>query len=405
MKGGENEMLSAQTKSGKRICLGYDYKKETLLYLRNKEEFICPICGEDVLLKLGDQRIFHFAHKQGGTCRDFYENETPYHMEGKKQLYQWLIRQKIPSVLEYYDKEIGQRPDIMFEHQGKKYALEYQCSTLPEKVFSKRTQRYLEKEYIPLWIISSSHIHAKKRNITALSNFHYYFLRSTSTGYLYIPSYCPEKHLFQLVEPITSYSIKNVFAHFSLYLPNNLKLDGLLEPSRKHQLNLSSWNSEIEKFNLHLTLHPGKALQPFLHEIYNKNLNLFLLPPEIGLPVPHSISIQTAPMIWQTYVFLDVLARKNPNDLITLQEIKTHFIKRLNRNDIILRKLPQLEAINPLCAVIEYLQHLVRLGILSRKGENLFQLKKKIIIPRSNREKEEAKILFYQKNNRILSEI
>ncbi|MFF2446162.1 competence protein CoiA [Neobacillus sp. NPDC058068] len=396
-------MLSAQTKSGKRICLGFDYKKDTLLNLRSKEEFICPICGEGVSLKLGDQRIFHFAHKQGGQCRDFYENESQYHMEGKKQLYQWLIQQKTPSVLEYYDKEIQQRPDIMFEHKGKKYALEYQCSTLPEKVFIKRTQRYLEKDYIPLWIISSSHIHTKKRNITALSNFHYFFLRSTSTGYLYIPSYCPEKHLFQLVEPITSYSIKNVFAHFSFYLPNDLKLDGLLEPSRKQQHSLSSWNREIEKFNLNLTLHPGKAQQPFLQEIYNKNLNLFLLPPEIGLPVPHSISIHTAPMIWQTYLFLDVLASKNPNDLITLQEIKAHLKKRLNRKDIILRKLPQLEEINPLIALIEYLQHLVRLGILSRIGENHFQLQQKIIIPRSNREKEEAKILFYQKNQLILS--
>lgn len=58
-------MLTAQTKIGEKICLGLDYKKDTLLALRSKEEFFCPICGESVLLKLGDQRIFHFAHKQG----------------------------------------------------------------------------------------------------------------------------------------------------------------------------------------------------------------------------------------------------------------------------------------------------------------------------------------------------
>ncbi|MBT2697131.1 hypothetical protein J7E79_06860 [Bacillus sp. ISL-40] len=210
-------MLTAQTKIGEKICLGLDYKKETLMALRNKEEFFCPICGESVLLKLGDQRIFHFAHKQGGACRDFYENESNYHMEGKRQLFQWLIRQKIPSVLEYFDREIQQRPDIMFNHNGKKYALEYQCSTIPESIFIKRTNSYLQNGYIPLWILSSNKILIKKRNIVVLSNFQYLFLRTTSSGKFYIPSYCPEKQQFHLVESITPYSTKNAFANHSFY--------------------------------------------------------------------------------------------------------------------------------------------------------------------------------------------
>ncbi|WP_066071192.1 competence protein CoiA [Neobacillus soli] len=395
-------MLTARTKTGKIICLGYDYKKETLLYFRSKEEFICPICGESVLLKLGDQRIFHFAHKQGSTCRDFYESESVYHMEGKRQLYQWLIRQKVPSVLEYYDREIQQRPDIMFKYNGKKYALEYQCSTLPEKVFIKRTQTYLENDYIPLWILSSTHIHQKRKDIVSLSNFHYLFLRTTTTGKFYIPAYCPDQHLFHLVESITSYSIKNAFIQHSLYPLEKTKLDGLLEPKMGNHLNLSSWNREIEKFNLNWTLHPGKGQKTFLYEIYNKNMNLFLLPPEIGLPVPHSILIQTSPVIWQTYLFLDVLANKNLDDLITLQEINMHFKKRISRKEIVLRKLPQLEGLNPLRAEMEYLMQLVQLGILTRKGETIFQMRRKIIIPKSNREREEAKLLFYKKNSHIL---
>jgi len=396
-------VLTARTKTGKKLCLGYDYRKETLLDLRSKEEFVCPICGKSVLLKLGDQRIFHFAHKQGSSCRDHFENESLEHMEGKRQLFQWLIKQKIPSVLEFYDREIQQRPDIMFKYKGKKYALEYQCSKLPEKVFIKRTKTYLQNNYIPLWIFAGSHIHPEKKKTIALSNFHYLFLRRTTSGNLYIPAYCPEKHLFQLVESITTFSIKNAFVKHSYYPLHKFVLDDLLEPERKNQFNLSSWNTENEKFILNWMLHPQSGNKYFLHEIYNRGLNLFLLPPEIGLPVDHSLLIQTPPIIWQTYLYLDVLANKNPNDLITFQEITVHFNKRIRRNDIIIRNLPQLQQLNPILAQIEYLQTLEQLGILTRKGETAFQLRQKIMLPRSSREREEAKMLFFQKNSNILA--
>ncbi len=395
-------MLTARTKTGKNICLGYDYNKEALLSLRKKEEFVCPICGENLLLKLGNQRIFHFAHKPGSHCREFYENESFEHMEGKRQLFQWLLSQKIPSMLEYYDSEIQQRPDIMFRYKGKKYSLEFQCSTLPEDTFIKRTKTYLENNYIPLWIISGKHMHQKSNDIFSLSNFQYLFLRSTASGILYIPAYDPEKQLFQLVETIASISIKNTLAKYSYYPLHKIELDTLLEPAKCISTQ-SSWNPEIEKLILNWSLHPQPGHRSFFQELYSKGLNFFLLPPEIGLPVVHSILIQTPPIIWQTYLYLDVLAKKNPKDYITLQEVDLHLNKRKGRNEIIIRNLPQLGHLNPILAQFEYLQQLVQLGILLRKGNTVFQLQKKIYLPKSNREREEARKDFYQKNIGILS--
>ncbi|MEH7158253.1 competence protein CoiA [Neobacillus drentensis] len=396
-------MLTAITKMGNRICLGLDYQKDTLLNLRCKEEFFCPVCGESVLLKLGDQRIFHFAHKQGGVCRDFFENESIYHMEGKRQLYQWLLKQKIPSVLEYYDKEIQQRPDIMFQFNGRKYALEYQCSTISESIFIKRTNSYLQNGYIPIWILSSSQIHFKRKNCVSLSNFQYLFLRTTSSGKLFIPSYCPEIHQFQIVESIIPFSIKNAFAHHSLYQIKNIGLNDLLEPQINHPIDFSSWNREIDKIKLNWTIHPSRQHKSFLNEIYNSHLNLFLLPPEIGLPVPHTLYFQTSPLIWQLYFYLDIISSKNPNDFITLEDINFFLKKRIARKEIMYRTLPQLERSNPVVAILEYLFQLEQLGIITRKRETTYQLKRKIIIPKSNREIEEAKVLFYQKYQPILS--
>jgi competence protein CoiA len=396
-------LLSAQTKTGENICLGLDYKKEILLDLRRKEEFICPICGETVLLKLGDQRIFHFAHKQGGICRDIYDNESNYHLEGKRQLYQWLIRQKIPSMLEYYDRKIQQRPDIIFNHKGKKYALEYQCSTIPRTIFIKRTNSYLQNGYIPIWILSSSQINNQKKNIVALSNFQYLFLRATASGKFYIPAYCPEKQQFQMIVSITPYSIKNSFVHHAFSSIKKMNVNDFLEPKMNHPVDLSSWNKEIEKFNLNWGLHPNKQNQSFLHEIYLRNLNLFLLPPEIGLPVPHSLLFQTSPIIWQTYLYLDIISSKGPKDFITLRELNFFLKKRISRKDIVVRYLPQIEKVNPLLAVYDYLLLLEQMDIMTRKGDTTFQLKQTLSIPKSNREKEEAKLLFFQKYQRILS--
>jgi competence protein CoiA len=398
-------LLTARTKTGKTINLGYNYKKSTLLYLRNKEEFICPICGEEVTLKLGDQRIFHFAHKQGGTCLEFYENETLSHMEGKLQLYQWLTRQRIPAVLEYYDKEIQQRPDIMFEHHGRKFALEYQCSAIPEETFIKRTNTYLQSGYTPLWILADSHIHPKKGNIISLSNFHYLFLRAASTGKYYIPTYCPEQQYFQFIKSMIPFSVKNAFCQISIFPLQNILIESLLDPLPVNQFNLKNWNRELEYFILNWSLHPSPKQNSFLHEIYHHNLNPYLLPPEVGLPVPHSVFIQTPLVIWQTYVFIDGLADKNAGDTITLKEISYQIHKRILKKDITARKLPQLTSVNPMVPVLEYLQHLEQLGILQRKSDAVFQLQRKIAIPRSNREKEEAKAIFFKKNHLFLTNL
>lgn len=398
-------LLTAHTKIGTKVCLGYEYKKETLLYLRNKEDFFCPVCGEQVTLKLGDRRIFHFAHKRGSTCRDFYENESIYHMEGKRQLFQWLVNQKISAELEFYDKEIQQRPDIMFLYNGKRYALEYQCSTIPEKIFIKRTKTYFQNGYIPIWIIGSNHIKQKMRNVLSFSNFHFFFLRKTSDGSFYIPSYCPEKRLFHLVGSIISYSVKNSFVQSSNFEIENISVRELLDPKIVNQISVDHWSTEIEKFNFYWSLHPGPRENSFLHEVYNQNLNLFLLPPEIGLPVRHSIFIETSPTIWQTYLYIDVLSKKNPKELISLKEIEINFKKRIIRKEIILRNFPQFYEVNHFIAVLDYLLLLVNLGILSRKGETLFEIQRNLTKSLTNRQKEENKLFFKQKYHHILSKI
>jgi competence protein CoiA len=398
-------LLTAQTKSGTIFNLGKEYKKETLVIQRNKEEFFCPACGERVSLKLGTRRISHFAHRSGTVCRDFYEGETLYHMKGKLQLYQWLDRQRIPVELEYYDTIIKQRPDMVFHYGGKKYALEYQCSPITEEIFIKRTEAYIQQNYIPLWIIGSKHLKAKRGNVFSLSNFDYFFMRKTKDSHLILPSYCPEEKQFKILNSVYPYSIKNVIANITHHSAQITDIEEVLAPKMINHFSYAKWSLEMEKFTLNWSLHPSPDLNRFLREIYTHNLNLYLLPPEIGLPVGHSLFIQTPAIIWQTYLYLDVLQDKTPNDLINLKEVERNYNKRIMKNEIINRNMPQLTSEKSFHAVKEYFLLLERLGILIKNSETIFQLQTKIVIPKSNREKEERRNEFYQKNKPILANI
>ncbi|WHY02102.1 competence protein CoiA family protein [Neobacillus sp. DY30] len=398
-------MLTAQTKSGTILNLGKEYNKENLADIRSKEVFFCPACGERVSLKLGTQRINHFAHRSGTVCRDFYENETIYHMKGKLQLYQWLVWQGIPAELEFYDPIIKQRPDIVFRYGEEKYALEYQCSPISEEIFIKRTEVYYQQNYNPLWIIGSKHIKAKRNNIFSLSNFVYSFLRKTKDNQLMLPSYCPEEKQFKILSSVRPYSTKNATANITHHLIDKTEIEELLAPQIIHYFNFFKWSLEMEKFMLNWSLHPNPELNRFLREIYVNNLNLYLLPPEIGIPSRRSLFIQTPAFIWQTYFYLDVLQNKIPKELIDLKEVERHFNKRILKNEIIIRRVPQLKNEKSFHAVKEYLFQLEKLGIVIKRSETVFQLRSRISIPKSNREKEERRKEFYQKYGSLLEKI
>ena len=395
-------MLTAQTKTGKKICLGYDYKRETLLYLRRTEEFVCPVCEEKVILKLGDQRIPHFAHQKGTECQDFYEPESLYHMDGKLQLYRWLLNQRIKATLEYYDKGTQQRPDIMFYYKGKKFALEYQCSPIPENIFLKRTQSYKENGYTPIWILGNKHIHPKRKNIVSLSNFHYSFIRSSTENNYYLPAYCPEKRTFHFLNSLYTYSAKNAFVNNTYFNTDKVKMDDLLNPKVFNEISIVDWYHELDYFFLNWSLHPSKLQQSFLHEIYSNQLNPYLIPPEIGLPIQSSFFIQTSPIIWQTYFYLDILAGKVPGDVFSVLEIKKGLMNRIKRGEIIVRGLPQFSEIEPFICILHYLERLSQLGFITIINDEMFLIERKFKIPSTNREKEEGRKIFYKKYHRGL---
>lgn len=61
-------MFSAVTADGRLIQLAGSYSKEKAAELRKKRWF-CPVCKSELDIKLGREKLPHFAHKKAGCVQ------------------------------------------------------------------------------------------------------------------------------------------------------------------------------------------------------------------------------------------------------------------------------------------------------------------------------------------------
>lgn len=124
--------------------------------VHKNEGFYCPDCHEPVTLRKGSYKIAHFAHRTRCTQQRFSEGETSEHLTGKALLLHWLQQQEVSVVLEAYLPDLHQRPDLLVTlPNGKRVAIELQCSPIVTDCFVQRTNGYVSKGYDVLWIVGS----------------------------------------------------------------------------------------------------------------------------------------------------------------------------------------------------------------------------------------------------------
>ncbi|WP_217642739.1 competence protein CoiA [Bacillus sp. UNCCL13] len=385
-------MLTAVTDGGLEVCLADANDKLKLLSYRREEHFLCPSCKQRVIMKLGDKRIYHFAHIGGSSCPHTYERESLYHLEGKKQLYLWLKKEGYCPILEQYDPEIQQRPDITFIKDGKKYAVEYQCSSIAADLFKKRTKAYISQNYHPLWILGGNHFKRKGENTISLSGFDFLFYKTEE----FIPYYCSKQNKFILATDIHPISPQKAYANFTFIQPENTPVDLLLKPKKKIPVNLRAWCKLLQKVRLNMCKYHTQREGRFLKTLYHNRLNPFLLPPIVGIPIQSSVIIETSPLIWQAYVFLDSIHNKKLGQTIYTRDVIGAFFRRCNLKEILIREIPSLCGSKVDQAVNDYLEVLTELGILKKTSESTFLLMVKVEIPQTTLEQQEMEASLYQ---------
>lgn len=149
-------MLILTCKLGNEIINCYDgtHNKEQLKKWASKKILLCPACGKPYEYCHGKVKTPYFRHMDKAECDDrFSESETEEHINGKRDLYEWIKKQVgvTNAVLEGWIPETKQRPDIMFDYKDKKYVIEYQCSPIATE-YVERHELYKCVGIIDIWI-------------------------------------------------------------------------------------------------------------------------------------------------------------------------------------------------------------------------------------------------------------
>ncbi|AZB42373.1 hypothetical protein CEF21_08760 [Bacillus sp. FJAT-42376] len=320
-------MLTSMTNSGPFSLLSKPYSFEELDKLRQKESFFCPACRQPMELKLGTIKRFHFAHRKKTVCAYDAEPETERHALGKQQLYQRL-KDMGEIELEPYLPRIRQRPDLLLTVDSKKYAIEYQCSSIPNEQVIKRNKGYKRLGIIPVWILGSNQLQRTGASEYRLNSFHWLLARTFPHALEpFLLFYCPEnKHLLQLSH---FYPFSKQIFHAKASLIN---FEEVLDPKLTKEPSITDWlKRKILKFR---TYPPAKHVSALQKTLYiQKRIPLSLLPSIVFIPCKFDFAFETEPYVWKTQLLLRLETRTSFTkgeilSVLSFLEKEGHIIKR-----------------------------------------------------------------------------
>lgn len=147
-------------------CFDGTYSKEQLKKWASKDILLCPACGKPYEYCHGRVVTPYFRHKDKEQCEDRYsEPETEEHIQGKRDLYEWIKQQPDVTdvVLEGWIPGTKQRPDIMFKYSGKQCVIEYQCSPISTEYY-ERHELYQAAGIIDIWVLGTDKYLEKEEN-------------------------------------------------------------------------------------------------------------------------------------------------------------------------------------------------------------------------------------------------
>ncbi|WP_409304666.1 competence protein CoiA [Peribacillus sp. SCS-155] len=388
-------MLNAITKAGFLISLAGNSDKEALRKLRSQTLF-CPCCKTPVLLKAGSIKIPHFAHLKNASCSASSEPESEYHLLGKKELFKLLISHGYDAMLEAYIPEIRQRADILVRTDSQILAIEFQCSTVSEAVFQKRTNAYIQQDILPVWVLADKNVKALQKNEYSLSTFQWLFLSGPSNKAA-IQTFCPHRKQLYALSQFIPYTKRKTIALKSLLPPEALithsfrqNIRGLLPYLPQWRAYRSSWPAK--------RVFSSNAKDPLLNSLYINHISPSYLPVEVGVPVKEMYLFETPSVEWQTWLFLDVFFGKPQGALISLKECNHAISSRIKQGYIQMRNLPLIEASGFKSVIENYILFLMNSGYLHRIRKGKFRLVEPFCIAQTAEQWHEMEKDFYFKH-------
>ncbi|MCK1992847.1 hypothetical protein GW626_05845 [Peribacillus muralis] len=395
-------MLTAIKQDGTWITLPEKMPPNLLIRLRRSGKYYCPCCKTEMSIKAGSVKVPHFAHKNNHSCRTSSEPESEYHLKGKRKLFQWFSSHDYQVELEAYLPEIKKRADVLATIGGNRYAIEFQCSNIPEIEFIERTKAYRSIGIKPIWILAAKCLKRKNHHEFHLSAFHWLFVTG-SCQHPFLWMFCPESNQLSVLKNLTPFSPRTVFAELTT-APLKLLPPHRLSPQKCSSFPfLPAWRHKRKNWCLHIVKRARRG-DPFFEGLYLHHMAPATIPVEIGLPVSGMLLIKTASIEWQGWFYMDVFGKKKTGETIYMKDIIRHFRNHAKTGKIKFRTLPLLHVKPVEYPIMQYLLLLEKMGYISKMAEGEFTVEKRMSVPSASEAGRMVERIFYHEHKWMIEQ-
>ncbi|MFC0237852.1 competence protein CoiA [Fictibacillus phosphorivorans] len=353
-------------------------------YQKNKSGNLrCPVCQNKVIPKCGTKKTWHFAHHSFRECNGYHEGETDYHLLGKKGLYKWLINVDEEPILEYYLRDIHQRPDLFLEKY--QHAIEFQCATVTGNDLRKRIAGFESLNMESDWIFGMKRIKQKGPNLFYIQSSDLSAAKKDDNGHLYLNYYCPLKEQFLLLRNIIPLSQTKAAAHAHAFSTKNFTdiqcLSKTFTNLKQDNLNYNAlWNKQKKTWRMTAFKNNSPGVMYFKKVLYFNHRSLTLFPSIAGIPSKDYYHIETSSYLWQTYMLF--LIEQLPPSLFSLNFIHLEFQRLLHKRILQNRDFPYLNE-SWKDAIHGYLDFLVDHLLIEKVSEGTFRKLQRVHYPKT----------------------
>lgn len=366
-------MLQAVMQDGTQITPATMSKGNINELKKKKHSYYCPSCKEKVILRVGEKVIAHFAHLANADCVQS-NGEGEYHEEGKLLLYEWLLKQNLKVELEKYLPELKQQPDLLVDLNGRKIAIEYQCSRISNEEIINRTQGYTKQGIQVIWILGMKLLKRIGTQLFKFDTFSKTMLHQFTPQYpLSIFYFCPESSKLVKIQNLSFLNNKYAVGKLKYHSLNRINIIDLFKANflTKQELK-GAWHREKKNFRVR---RRDRLYGEELHWhqwLYLKRLYIEQLPSLIHLPVTTNYRMKVAAWNWQSRLLYDVIDPLEKDQLFSLTRARYVLAKYRYKAE----SFPLIHSIQD--PIEEYLLLLTHLGFLEQTSETHFKKLKEI---------------------------
>lgn len=281
-------MLTALHKN--QLITIFSFDLETMKHLSEKKELLCPDCQDVLLFKQCNRKQSHFSHVKKDCSFPFSEPESIEHETGKQKIFEWLQQnfKQEECHLEQFISLTKQRADTFVSSHS--LAVEFQCSPIQEKTWSKRHDLYKQASIWDIWILGySMHKYYKETSCyehklnpleeTILKHQHkiiYFDVLTNQFVFLFVEkkhkNYWTGKEYFFKAEELLFHDKYGIVSKFDFFIHNQKKRKQFSENERDKAKETSQLIKETKKtLNAPKVLATKKQINYIKHLLYQNN--------------------------------------------------------------------------------------------------------------------------------------